>query len=515
MPFCPNPDCGRRQRLGEPAEFLPGRTTCSDCGSALVETAPVFDDAPATATADRPGDSSPRTCPHCGAVNSGDLSRCVCGHDRNRPSATAMTAKKIDEGPDYANYTLGQLYDVYDHIDREQFPDRFNRVIQEIEKRKNPSERVSEGPVTAEEILAGGRVREPQELALRFHGESREYFRIWIVNLCLTLLTFGIFSAWAKVRRKRYFYSRTTLDGTPFQYLGQPVPILKGRVVAAIAFSLYYASDHLFTALLPYVLVAGAVLAPWVLVRSAAFNARYSAYRNMTFHFDGRYADALKALSLAGLVPALAIAMTFEWRGKYVVAGAAALLFGIAFPWWMRRLKDLLISHSSYGGRNGTFSATGGQFFSVYFKSGLIMVGVLFVVGIVGTVSVLVVKKSPEIIGYSILVPTYAGYILAYAYVQAQSSNLVWNNTKLGPLRFRSSLSGWGLAKLYVVNALGIIASLGLLIPWAVMRTLRYRTDHMRVHRAGELTEFQGSDRTAVAAAGAETVDFFDLDISL
>ena len=64
---------------------------------------------------------------------------------------------------------------------------------------------------------------------LQFTGSALEYFRIWIVNVCLTLVTLGIFSAWAKVRKKRYFYSHTLLDGTPFQYLGMPIPILKGR----------------------------------------------------------------------------------------------------------------------------------------------------------------------------------------------------------------------------------------------------------------------------------------------
>jgi uncharacterized membrane protein YjgN (DUF898 family) len=71
------------------------------------------------------------------------------------------------------------------------------------------------------------------------------------------------------------------------------------------------------------------------------------------------------------------------------------------------------------------------------------------------------------------------------------------------------------LARLYVTNALAIAVSLGILIPWAVMRTLKYRADHMRVLQDGELAEFQGSDLSAVAAVGAETVDFFDVDISL
>ena len=36
--------------------------------------------------------------------------------------------------------------------------------------------------------------------ALTFTGRGGEYFRIWVVNLLLTLITFGLYSAWAKVR---------------------------------------------------------------------------------------------------------------------------------------------------------------------------------------------------------------------------------------------------------------------------------------------------------------------------
>ena len=38
---------------------------------------------------------------------------------------------------------------------------------------------------------------------LRFTGSGGEYFKIWIVNLLLTIATLGIYSAWAKVRKAR------------------------------------------------------------------------------------------------------------------------------------------------------------------------------------------------------------------------------------------------------------------------------------------------------------------------
>ena len=49
------------------------------------------------------------------------------------------------------------------------------------------------------EIDGGGLTLSP----MRFTGIGWEYFRIWVVNMLLTLLTLGIYSAWAKVRKAR------------------------------------------------------------------------------------------------------------------------------------------------------------------------------------------------------------------------------------------------------------------------------------------------------------------------
>ena len=357
-------------------------------------------------------------------------------------------------------------------------------------------------------------VTQSRELTLEFRGSAREYFRIWIVNLCLTLLTAGIFSAWAKVRKKRYFYSHITLDGTPFQYLGQPIPILKGRVIATLLFGIYYLSSHFFTVALPYVLVAGVAIAPWVVTRSAAFNARYSAFRNMTFHFDGNYLGALRVLYAWGIIPVLIAGTIFEWWGNPMLAAAAFGIFGLVFPWWLRRLKHFIVNRTLFGGKRGELAATGTQFFKVYFVAGLIVTGVAMLTGAVIALGFATMAKSPY--AFVVLsVPIYAGYVFAFAYVQSHISNLVWNQTRLGPLGFRSDLRGRGMAMLYLTNALGIILSAGLLTPWAVMRTLKYRADHLHVVVEGRLAEFHGAEKSSVQAAGAELGEYFDVDLSL
>ena len=85
----------------------------------------------------------------------------------------------------------------------------------------------------------------PAPEPLRFTGTGAEYFRIWIVNLLLTIVTLGIYSAWAKVRRLQYFHRHTQLAGSGFDYHGRPAAILKGRAVAFGALVLYKIADEM------------------------------------------------------------------------------------------------------------------------------------------------------------------------------------------------------------------------------------------------------------------------------
>jgi uncharacterized membrane protein YjgN (DUF898 family) len=358
-------------------------------------------------------------------------------------------------------------------------------------------------------------------LNIEFHGRAVDYFRIWAVNLCLTLLTLGIFSAWAKVRKKRYFYSHTTLDGVPFQYLGQPWPILKGRLVAAALFLIWYFSSHFFVAIVPVVIALGVVLVPWVVVRSAAFNARYSQYRNMTFDFDGTTRRAALILYMWGMIPLLLVSGYALWQFNQNLAlgllGVAMMIFGFLFPFWLAWVKRFLVRHTRYGGVAGELSITGGNYYYIYFKAGLLAVLLMIpaVVVIGGLAKAFGGGMPAELQVFLGVAPVFLAYVFVYGYSQAQTGNLVWNNTRLGPVRFQSILTGRGLAALYLTNGLAILLSCGLLIPWAVVRTTRYRAEHLRGVMQGDWSVFQGSAARTVGAAGSEVGEMFDLDFSL
>ena len=69
------------------------------------------------------------------------------------------------------------------------------------------------------------------EYSFEFRGNTGEFFKIWTVNMLLTIVTLGVFSAWAKVRTKRYFNGNTFLDGGNFDYHASPWAILLARIL--------------------------------------------------------------------------------------------------------------------------------------------------------------------------------------------------------------------------------------------------------------------------------------------
>jgi uncharacterized membrane protein YjgN (DUF898 family) len=326
---------------------------------------------------------------------------------------------------------------------------------------------------------------------LVFKGNATDYFRLWIVNLCFTLFTLGLFSAWAKVRRKRYFYSHTELAGIPFQYLGAPIPILKGRLIAVALVAFWWAGSQLFTPkTLLGVLCVLLLFVPWVLVRTAAFNARYSAYRNMTFHFSGSY------------------------RGAFgVLLSAAALVVvscGFAYPWAYVRVRRYFVEHTSFGGVRASYDVRGSQLAGPFYLA----------FGGVAAASLLLFA-SARVSGHlqgalaDAIFWAYALYVPAHGFLAARVARVDWRHTWLGPVGFRPTYRAGELVWLYVSNVVAIIATLGLLTPWATVRMHRYRIERLQVVRVDDLRGFVGTRQQAVAATGAEVADVFDFDLSL
>jgi uncharacterized membrane protein YjgN (DUF898 family) len=343
---------------------------------------------------------------------------------------------------------------------------------------------------------------EERRYPVEFSATAGEYFRIWIVNLALTVVTLGIYSAWAKVRKRRYFYGHTRIDGEGFEYRANPIAILKGRLIAFAVFAAFYAVGQLAPLYQPLLWVPLLFLAPWLVVRSLAFNAWNSAYRNIRLRFRGSYGACLRIILGYGLL-------------------TLVTLF-IAFPFFRRRLTQFIAEHHSYGTTPFTLGeGFKGPFVTAYFAAwGLAMVA-MFGVFIVSFGAMMLVfggsdsKESAALIGIVVGLLSYGSAFLLLAYIRARTLNAVFNNLRIGPLRFECVLSARRMIWLYFSNFLAIVASLGFATPWAVVRTMRYRASRLTAIAAGPLDSFVQGESRELSATGEEVGEMFDIDIAL
>ena len=182
-----------------------------------------------------------------------------------------------------------------------------------------------------------------KQYPMQFTGRGSEYFVIWIVNIALTLVTLGIYSAWAKVRTLRWFYGHTLLDNQAFSYLATPMQILKGRLIALAALVAYYAASYFAPMLAVALLVAFLIATPWIVVSSLRFHARQSAYRGLRFDFTGSVGEAVRiyvGLSLL-TIPTLGLILPYlayrqvKFIAEHTVYGQTAARYqGTAKPFW-------------------------------------------------------------------------------------------------------------------------------------------------------------------------------------
>ena len=223
-----------------------------------------------------------------------------------------------------------------------------------------------------------------------FTGNGGEYFKIWIVNILLTLLTLGIYSAWATVRKRRYFYGNTVFDGASFEYMATPLMILKGRIIAIIALLVYFVVSRIFPPLAIVLLLLLALGTPWIIWKSMRFNARMSAYRNVRFGFSGKPAALYFILIGIPLIPVLiailcGVAANLMPAMQMIFGGIAAVAIVsiyLVIPLIQARFAHYYVNHMAFG--QGRFAAdiTSGTYYKTYLIAFLLFISVVFLIGL-------------------------------------------------------------------------------------------------------------------------------------
>ncbi|TPP09906.1 YjgN family protein [Rhizobium glycinendophyticum] len=336
-----------------------------------------------------------------------------------------------------------------------------------------------------------------------FRGSAGEYFGIWIVNILLTIITLGIYSAWAKVRRNRYFYGNTVVDGHSFDYHARGLQILVGR---GIVFG-YIVVYNIILSISP---IAGGVLAllmlvllPWIVMRSLRFNARVTSYRNIRFDFVGKTWGAVVAIIFGGLVSVFSL--------------------GILAPFASRWLYGYIFNNLRYGDRAFQTDPKIGALYRVWLPAFLLMVvgvaigaflGMMAYYGFEGVDESMAEPEVQIILAiYGALIPAFVVWAVAAIFYRVGVRNVVMNATIFDNRhRLFSDIGRLRYFWIVLSNILVSIVTFGLMRPWAAVREHRYVITHSGIIVDGELGDVVASIQNSGSAITAEYLDLEGFD---
>ena len=368
-------------------------------------------------------------------------------------------------------------------------------------------------------------------LRIEFTGSGSEYFRIWIVNLLLLLLTLGIYFPWAKVRRLRYFYGNTLVDGEPLDFHGNPLKMLKGYLLVGLLFGLYSMAGNFSptAGFIAFVIVTA--IWPALLKSSMQFRMANTSWRGLRFSFRGSLGDAYRAvlpMFLPGLVilgAVTGVADPEKPPNWYMFTLLGVLLVGAAVaPWLLWNLKQYQHNHYALATLQTSFKATLGSFYKVVFKTfGVMLLAALLTAAVFAAIAFASGSMGRAGKGMAVfaaisgfLASTIAMLVVVKPYVISRMQNLVWTQTGNASLRFLSNLRFRSLLWLTVKNWLLVIVTLGLYWPFAAVALARIRLEAVTVKsRVSPDTLVSQMRAVEGDAAGDAAGDVFGIDIGL
>ncbi len=336
-------------------------------------------------------------------------------------------------------------------------------------------------------------------IAVTFAGTVGEYFGIWIVNLMLSIATLGIWSAWAKVRNRAYLLGNTSIDGRPFGYHARGVQILLGRLVVLSVLAGAWVVSLVSPVVGGVVGLLFLLVMPWLINRGLRFNAAMTSWSTIRFDFRGSYWPSLLVFLVYPFLSLLSLGLFLPHatraRMRYTIArhrlGASRFAFSSGIrPFWVALL----------------LTGAGGGILA------LIAIGVAWSVIFAGRTEPpsahMVAMVNVLVVGLLALIPVS----LVYA---AFLRNAIYAGTTLeNGHSFHSAISPARYVWIAVSNAVAVVCSVGMLLPWARIRMLRYLCSRTWLIPCGSLDDIIGEARARETAVGDAWMDLDGIDVA-
>ena len=350
-----------------------------------------------------------------------------------------------------------------------------------------------------------------QRVPLRFDGTARGYFGVWIVNILLTIVTLGLWSAWGKVRTLRWFYGHTTLDGHGFDYHATGEQILKGRLIALAIIGGTSIASIVWPVTEPVFLLFMLAAMPWAINAGLRFNACMTSWSNVRFGFRGHYGRALYVFLLLPLI--------------------SLFTAGLLIPFMTLRTVRYLADGYRYGDarfastpRLGTLYAAWGRSLALFVAVCLLFALAFVLIGLLAgpqpaPSALQAIDESYLADGQPIpagmkefldalpalVLTLYTALFISGLYYSACARNETFNQCTLqGGHRLQSRVSPLRYVWIIVSGLIASVCTVALAYPWARVRHYRYLAQSTTLLAVPGLDQIRSQPSSVPGAFGGE-----------
>ncbi len=373
---------------------------------------------------------------------------------------------------------------------------------------------------------------------LEFSGRGGEYFRVWIVNILLSIVTLGLYTPWARRRTVQYFYGHTLVADSPLEFTAPQRKMVTGFVLLVLLTLAYnIAVDTGQDMAVALLLLGGAVLAPYLWASAMRFRLGNTRWRGLRLRFAASWREVYSAswpvfaialvwigvvFGLRWVAPELAQALDGatpdgDERSSAMPALPPALwallLLGVVlsllcFIRLEYNYQSLLVLRTHLGAEAGRWKPVYMDFVKIWLATvGVFLLCVLGMVALVtlaagGSVALLagLGKNAGVWVFFLFLFGFFALFMLlllasapARAYREARMFLLQWNNIGVSQVaRFRCTLSVRGFVWLRVRNLLLTLLTLGFYRPFARVSEYAMKLESVTLHVKGGLDQLAG-----------------------
>ncbi len=308
---------------------------------------------------------------------------------------------------------------------------------------------------------------------IKFYGDGAKYFGILIVNLLLTIVTFGLYYPWARAKNLQYLYGETEFAGSRFAFHGTGREMFKGFIkamlIVGVLMAIYYAS---ILSKNQGMLIIGIIitylgfltLIPIAIHGGLRYRMSRTSWRGIHFGYRGNLRE-LFGICFKGMLLTI-------------------FTLGIYGSWFQCNLRSYLESNIRLGNVKFSFEGEGAELFWINFKGILLTI---FTLGI-------------------------------YSFWFARNLNhFSVNHSKLeqdgNQFSFQSNLTPGDIFITGIINYFLVVFTLGLGTPWAILRQMRMVIDNVELLGAFNPDTVVQTEEAYTDATGDDMLDMLDVGL--